>query len=450
MMTNTYTPFVGGVEKSIESFSVQYRAMGHRVLIVAPHYQGAPADERDVIRVPAIQHFNGTDFSVQLPIPGLLGKRLEHFLPDIIHSHHPFLVGDTALRTAAEYGVPLIFTFHTYYEMYTHYVPGDSLAMKRFAATLATGYANLCAHVFAPSASVREDLIHRGVTTPITVIPTGIMLGDFERGDGLRFRRRENIPSGSRVIGFVSRLAPEKNIFFLGRCILGYLREDKEAHCVIAGDGPSRMELLGLFQEDEIGLRCHFPGTLTGSDLADCYHSMDIFVFASRTETQGLVLTEALASGVPVAALDGPGVRDVVEHGANGFIVEEEREDIFSSVLRVFFSLDSEMRRSMSGEARRKATEFSMPLCARAALKVYASVISEGYSHKPVENSVWERTRRLLKIEWEIVSNFAQSIRSAINGSLPGNDHSERDSNVGKKPEDFFGPADSLPRPGFP
>jgi 1,2-diacylglycerol 3-alpha-glucosyltransferase len=413
MMTNTYAPFVGGVEKSIANFSREFRRMGHNVLIVTPQHKDSPPDEQDVIRLPALQHFNGTDFSVQLPIPGLLGKKLDNFEPDIVHSHHPFLIGDTALRTAAEYGLPLVFTFHTYYERYTHYVPGDSPAMKRFVATLATGYANLCAQVVAPSASVRQDLLLRGVTSPIAVIPSGIALEELGRGSGERFRQRENIPAASRLIGFISRLAPEKNIDFLGKAIVGYLSEDPGAYCAVAGDGPSRSELSAIFRSGGVDNRLRLLGTLEGLDLADCYHALDLFAFASQTETQGMVIGEAFASGVPVVALDGPGVRDVVEDGVSGFIVPEQNKGTFIDSIRRFFAIDAESRDRMRSAARKKAAAFSMPVCATAILKVYERMLAEEHCCGPLEDSVWERTRRRLKTEWEIVSNFAQSLRSA-------------------------------------
>jgi 1,2-diacylglycerol 3-alpha-glucosyltransferase len=416
MMTNTYSPFVGGVEKSISSFSDEFRRRGHNVLIVTPYNGGDSSEEVDVIRLPAIQHFNGTDFSVQLPIPGLLGRKLDRFAPHIIHSHHPFLIGDTALRTAAEYAVPLVYTFHTYYERYTHYVPGDSRAMKRFVSTLATGYANLCNHVIAPSESVRRDLLRRGVSSPITVIPTGIEIRALERGDGARFRRAAGIPAGSRVIGFVSRLAPEKNLSFLGKSLVLFLREDRGAYCIIAGIGPSRSELFDMFRAGGVEGRVRFTGTITGEGLADCYHAMDCFVFASQSETQGLVLAEALACGVPVVALDGPGVREVVMDGSDGFIVKEQRENAFAESLRRFFLLDAEARDGMRNAARKKASSFAMPRSADAVLGVYERSVSEGYAGRPFADSTWERARRLLKTEWEIVSNIAQSIRSAVEG----------------------------------
>ncbi|HWR75953.1 MAG TPA: glycosyltransferase, partial [Thiobacillus sp.] len=174
IFTNTFTPHVGGVARSVEAFTEEYRTRGHRVLVVAPEFPDMPQDEVDVVRIPAIQNFNASDFSVVLPIHPALSETIDAFRPDIVHSQHPFLLGMTAVRIARHRGLPLVFTHHTLYEQYTHYVPGDSPALKRFAIELATRYANLADQVFAPSESIRDLLQQRGVVTPIAVVPTGV------------------------------------------------------------------------------------------------------------------------------------------------------------------------------------------------------------------------------------------------------------------------------------
>ena len=152
MMTNTYLPHVGGVARSVDSCATWLRSRAHRVLIGAPRFEGAPRREPGVVRIPAIQHFNGSDFSVPLPITRALHRAVERFRPDLVHSHHPFLLGDTALRIAAEFDLPIVFTHHTLYERFTHYVPLDSpstttvptssSAMRRvIARTLSSGEA---------------------------------------------------------------------------------------------------------------------------------------------------------------------------------------------------------------------------------------------------------------------------------------------------------------------
>ena len=155
MMTNTYLPHVGGVARSVSTFAEEYRKLKHKVLVVAPEFAGKPLSKRAaaiVERVPAFQKFNGSDFSVKLPV--VATPKLDAFPADIIHAHHPFLLGDTAVRTAAAKNVPVIFTHHTRYEDYTHYVPFDSPTLKDVAINLSTHFANLCDGVIAPSESL--------------------------------------------------------------------------------------------------------------------------------------------------------------------------------------------------------------------------------------------------------------------------------------------------------
>src|SRR5439155_17654412 len=130
MMTNTYLPHVGGVARSVASFTEAFRRRGHGVLVVAPTFDPLPEQEEGVLRVPAITNFNNSGFSLRLPVPVVLSREFDRFQPDLVHAHHPFLLGDTALRVAALRNLPLVFTHHTLYEQYTHYWPADSEALK--------------------------------------------------------------------------------------------------------------------------------------------------------------------------------------------------------------------------------------------------------------------------------------------------------------------------------
>jgi 1,2-diacylglycerol 3-alpha-glucosyltransferase len=331
MMTNTYAPHVGGVARSVATFARAFRRRGHRVVVVAPEFDGA-APEEDVVRVPAIQNFNGSDFSVRLPVPGLLSAALRGFKPDVVHAHHPFLLGDTALRVAHARRRPLVFTHHTRYELYTHYVPGDSEALRRFAAQLSTGYANLADLVFAPSESLARVLWERGVRAPIDVVPTGVE--PAEPADRASARAALGLPPGDFVIGHAGRLAPEKNLVFLAGAVADYLRKDARARWLLVGEGPLRAEIERRFRRHGLRGRLHAAGVLTGRRLNEAYAAMDAFAFASKTETQGLVLLEAMAAGVPVVALDADGARDVVSDRVNGRLVRGERADRFGAALR--------------------------------------------------------------------------------------------------------------------
>lgn len=415
MITNTYLPFIGGVERSVKIFTEEYRKMGHKVIIVAPSFENMPTEETDVIRVPALQNFNGTDFSVQLPIPGILHNALKDFRPDIVHSHHPFLMGDSALRVAAQFKVPIVFTFHTFYERYTHYVPGDSPALKRFVIALATGYANLCDHVFAPSNSVANVLIKRGVNTPVDVVPTGIELNEFAIGDGLRFRKAMGIPSKAFVIGFVSRIAPEKNVRYLGEVVCRFLQKNDNTCFLMIGKGPSEDCIRDIFNKYDLSNRFFHPGTLVSQPLIDAYHGMDVFVFASRTETQGLVVTEALAAGVPVVAVDGPGIGEIVMDYTNGRLLNNYDIESFCDALLWIYRLSNQKKRQLKEIARLSVLSYSKDICAAKALDIYMSLLTRSYMVREHLDNTWEKTKRLIKAEFELLRNMKRATDAAIN-----------------------------------
>jgi len=421
MMTNTYKPFVGGVERSVEIFTEEYRNDGHRVIIVAPQFKGIPKDEFDVIRVPAIQNFNGTDFSVQLPIPGVLSRALKGFQPDIVHAHHPYLLGDTALRVAAKSGIPLVFTFHTFYERYTHYVPGDSPLFKKFVIALSTGFANLCNKVFAPSESVAYELRRRGVTAAIEIVPTGIDVDFFTAGDKSRWRQSAGIPSDAFVVGFVSRIAPEKNMGFLAEAIARYLQGEEHSHFFLIGSGPSENEVREILWQQGVGDRVHAFGVLRGKELVDAYHAMDVFAFASHTETQGMVVAEAMAAGVPVVALDATGVREVVEDGENGRLLDSEDREAFSSALQWVAGMTGEKRAALKENALNTARRFSKQRCASRALNHYRHLLDNGFVYEKAEDKPLDEIRRVIKGEWDLIVAKTRATSEAVKSILPNN-----------------------------
>jgi 1,2-diacylglycerol 3-alpha-glucosyltransferase len=416
IMTNTYHPFTGGVPRSIDTFTTQYRRLGHTVKIVAPDFEGQE-EEPDVLRVPAIQNFNGTDFSVRLPIPFYLSEFADGFAPDIIHSQHPFLLGGTALRMAVRRETPLVYTFHTFYDHYLHYLPGGgSVAMKRFVNALVAGYANLCDHVIAPSRSVAQELARRGVTTPVDVIPTGVDVTAIEAGDGPGFRAEHGIPSEAFVVGFVSRLAEEKNLDFLCDAVIAYMEGEPKAWFVVAGSGPQEENLKARFTGSPLASRFLLLGNLTGTELHGLYNALDVFAFASLSETQGLVVTEAMAAGVPVVALKASGVEDVVDDGRNGRLLEEHDPGVFARAIAEVASLDADAYRTLSGRARETAAGLSDEVCARRALAVYGAVRRE-YREEHEHETAWDEFVNVVTAEWNLLATIGAAAGAALTGA---------------------------------
>ncbi len=408
MMTNTFSPHVGGVARSIEQFSERYRQLGHRVKVVAPEFDGMPEHESDVVRIPAIRNFNHTDFSVAVPIPNSLSEVFEEFTPDVVHSHHPFLVGGTALRIAHTHQLPLVYTHHTKYEDYTHNVPGDSPALKRFVQNLATNYANACDHVIAPSESMMKTIRARGVTTPVSVVPTGVKLASFAADNGTAMRKEIGIPESAFVVGHLGRLTKEKNIPFLMQCIIEFVKScpaERQACCLVFGAGPLREEVEKQFASHGLSDRLYLYGVIDKQRVPDAYHAMDVFAFASQSETQGMVLTEAMASGVPVVAVDAPGVREVLKDRQNGRLLQTANEQQFSEALHWVEQLSNAEYAAQVAGARQTAEEFSMRVTADKALAAYTQLKQANAPLNRPPFPVWVDALHIFESEWLMLSN---------------------------------------------
>lgn len=416
MFTNTYLPHVGGVARSVKTFATDLRKKGNRVLIVAPVYPGYESEDRnqrDILRVPAVQEFNGSDFSVRIPVPFFMDESINDFDPQLIHSHHPYLLGDAALRIARRRKLPLLFTHHTLYEAYIHHVNVHSDALQQFAAKLSTQYANLCDRLISPSQSIAELIRSRGVESPVDVIPTGVDIRFFSTGDRGSFRRDHGIDDSDFVIGHLGRLAPEKNLEYLANVVSQTIKKRPEAVFLAAGDGSSKEQIQRTFKQQGLENHLVMPGSVTGPAIADAYHAMDLFVFSSQTETQGMVLTEAMAAGVPVVALDGPGVREVVAHEKNGLLLGkdatvEEFSDVLTGILKEPGMLDS-----WRSHARKTADKFSRETSADRLEQLYASMKDACIG--PTDDcrhslEPWEALLNGLQAEWDLVMQKAKTL----------------------------------------
>jgi glycosyltransferase involved in cell wall biosynthesis len=426
MLTNTYLPSICGVARSVVTFADELRRRGHRVLVVAPQYQEEIEDDVDVVRVPALQNVVSNDAAVRLPIPGYLTNTLAEFRPDIVHVHHPFLFGETGLRVAARYDLPVIFTHHTRYEMYTHYLPMFRIT-ERFTVKLVTEFANLCDHVVAPSESIAQLLREREVHVPISVIATGVDCRALSSGDGSRGRQAHGIPADAFVVGHVGRLATEKNLEFLGRGVLEYLDQNPRAHFLVVGDGPERDELVALCQSNRNAARVHFSnGKLSGMDLYDAYAAMDVYAFASQTETQGIVLAEAMAAGAPVVAVDATGTRDIVRDKVNGRLLPVEDASEFAAALAWVEQLPADERRKLRQALAETAAEFSNERCAARLEGVYQEALAARRS-TPRDDTAWAALMRGIEEEWAIWRGHARALGYAI---LPASDTEPEEANV--------------------
>ncbi|MDZ7779999.1 MAG: glycosyltransferase family 4 protein [Gemmatimonadota bacterium] len=378
MFTNNYLPFIGGVPISIERLRRGLAALGHEVLVVAPGQGGADAsDEESVLRLPSVAFGKGSDFRLANIFSPRVFREVKSFRPDVVHVHHPFWVGSLGLWLARRLGVPAVYTYHTRFEHYAHFVPVPGRLFKNLISHyLIKRFANRCSGVVVPTPSAREYLRTLGVTTRILVQPTGIEHRAFRDVDAEAvdaLRRRLDLDD-EPVLVSASRVSREKNIDFLIEAVGDLARRGARFRFVLIGDGPDRARLQARIAELGLEDVVLMPGAVPSEEMPRYYALGDVFLFASTTETQGMVVLEAMAAGLPVVVVRSSGIDDLVHDGFNGF---KTREDIGQWIARVEEVLgDDALRRELARNAQSFAEEHGIEPFAEEVVRFYAAVLA--------------------------------------------------------------------------
>lgn len=376
-ISDVYFPRINGVSTSIETFRKELRAQGHTVHLIAPDYQAPSPDETDILRVPSRRvPLDPEDrfMSFSWVMQHLDKFKSEQY--DIIHIQTPFVAHYLGLKLSKLLNIPCVETYHTFFEEYLyHYVP---LVPKKLMRMIATRFSrhqgNSLNGMVVPSHPMLSVLKNYGITTHSEVIPTGIEPSSFVLGDRELFRKNYNIPQDRPVLLFVGRVAHEKNIGFLLQVLGQVRREIPDILFVIAGEGPARLSLEQDIKRLGLSNNAQFIGYLDRhTELNSCYRSADIFIFSSRTETQGLVLLEAMAQGVPVVSTAELGTRDVLKEGQGVWIAKEELADFSEKVIRMLG--DAEARKALSESGRDYAHGWSASRQAERMVAFYQAIM---------------------------------------------------------------------------
>jgi glycosyltransferase involved in cell wall biosynthesis len=376
--TNYYHPVVNGVVRSVASFRENLMKHGHNVFIFAQSDPNYKDTEPFIFRYPSLSLPLG-EISTALPVSPFVDQLLPMLKLDVIHTHHPILLGQTAARKAAELDLPLVFTFHTQYWEYTHYIPFPQEAVQEFLKNAVhrwlREFMQKCQHIIIPSKSMREILVRDyGLHERYSVIPTGTNLEPFLNADGKSLRAEKGWQEETVLIS-VGRLAPEKNWDTLFRAFAKAHEKHPKIRLVLIGDGNARQSLEALSSEFGIADRVTFTGALPFEEIPRYLKAADAFVFASVTETQGLVTIEAMAAGLPVVAVDGPGTRDIVEHSKQGFLVENDADALAKGINKLLS--DSQRVKRFSNNALKKAKTFDVNELGKQMISVYEQAIQD-------------------------------------------------------------------------
>ncbi|MDE2573546.1 MAG: glycosyltransferase [bacterium] len=313
--TECYHPIVNGIVAAVDGLADAMRARGHDIAMFTPRFPAtAQGEEMHVYRMPSLPLPMPTEYRLTLPVVARRNRLGVLSRCSLIHTHSPFITGWMGAHYARRFGIPLVFTYHTRLDRYAHYAPIDPEVARRLASILTRTYANAAAAVTVPTRDIERQLRAVGVRSRIEVIPSGIALQPFGQATATeRARARLGGPGPGLRLLTVSRLAPEKNLSLLLEVVA---RLPAGSTLAFAGDGPQREQLAAAAGAAGLGGRVRFLGEVARAELPELYRSADAFLFSSTSETQGLVLVEAMAAGLPIVAVDAPQTREVTKGAA--------------------------------------------------------------------------------------------------------------------------------------
>lgn len=380
MLTNNYKPYIGGVPISIEHLADALRQLGHTIYIFAPSYPNQE-EELFVVRYPS--------FPIkiaQAPIPNVMTsifrKMIQTLEIDLIHVHHPALVGNVAYMLRRQFGIPVVFTYHTRYEEYLYYL--KALKVLENSTGMIDKYlryfCNHCDMIFAPTPEIRDHLLYqKEITVPIKVLPTGLSYDHFDTHPHAAASIRAQYGSDvDYLFCTVARLAKEKNLDFI-LYALQRVKEhltacNKTFRFLIIGDGLERENLETQCQHLGLDKDVLFLGTIENRRIRHYLGACDLFLFSSTSETQGIVVLEAMSAGIPVVAVEATGVRDLVWTGKNGILTQENPAQFAQAITKVLCH-PAEYQTLCEG-ATKTASDYSEEKIASLAEKYYMELLN--------------------------------------------------------------------------
>ena len=379
-ISDVFFPRVNGVSTSINTFATELRALGHQVTLIAPSYTDEDKQEEWIVRVPSHKiYFDPEDRLMNFgKLKALLPWiRDKHF--DVIHIHTPFTAHYIGIHFGKKLDIPVVETYHTFFEDYLHhYLPFiPQFISRKLARTISRRQCNAVDGIVSPSKPMLDVLKQYGIKTPAEVVATGLDDSSFANVDGEHFRMSHDIPLTQPMLLFVGRVAHEKNIGFLLEMHVELIKNHPDALLVITGEGPAEESIKQSIEKLGISNKVRMIGYLDrGHELIACYKAADIFVFASKSETQGLVLLEAMAQGTAVVAIAELGTKSILIEGEGVLIAQDDINDFADKVSAL---LSDAPKRQMIGEKGRQYAKekWGAGVLAKKVAKFYKSTINQ-------------------------------------------------------------------------
>lgn len=379
LFTETYYPEINGVAASVYVLKEELEKQGHNVYVFTTTSPNAPKNERNVYRVHSLPCILISDRRVGLLYQRKIASAIKKLKLDIIHTNTEFSLGVFGRIMARELKIPIVHTYHTIYEDYTHYVT-KGIVFDQKAKKAVRLFSKVCCNkvdeVIVPTDKVKELLRNYHVTRSIKVIPTGINLGKFDANNYdaeelANLRSSCGIDKDDKVILYLGRVSHEKNIQELLRYMPGYLKAHQDVKFVLIGDGPDSSRLRGIAECQPCSEQILFLGERPYDEVGKYYQMGDVFVSASNSETQGITFIEAMASGLPVVAKEDRCLEGIMNEGGNGHFFRNEQE-FHSALDNILFS---GRLNEYSDYAKKTAHRFSTQEFANQIVGVYDEVL---------------------------------------------------------------------------
>ncbi len=373
--TDGYLPQLNGVATSVDSWTKELEKLGHEVYILAPKYPNYK-DRDNVIRLSSIRVLKQPDIRLAgfLPIKSMVEISKIKF--DIIHGLSGGTVSSLGLIVARLKKIPYVFTYYTRWNHFTHYFFKGKLISPKIVEKASRIFCNRCNCIIVPARKIKDELISFGVKKPIVVIPSGVDLTKFKKQEKGFLRKKTGIKK-EKILLYIGRLEKEKSVDFLLKTFEKIYLEDSNVNLVLIGDGKEEAKLKELAKKLKIEKNVYFAGLIGRDKINKVFADAEIFVFASTTETQGMVILEALASGLPVVAVNDPVYEGVIQNKINGVLVEPDVKQFAKACLDILSN--PKERERLSDSAIKSMHNFSLSQTAKSFEKLYKNLIS-GYN----------------------------------------------------------------------
>ncbi|MEK7601173.1 MAG: glycosyltransferase [Patescibacteria group bacterium] len=380
--TDTYLPARSGMEISIESFRSALESMGHELFVFTPTMHGYKDENKNVYRFRSVRMIRKPEMRLAFPwgsVDSSVSKIRE--IPfDVVHVHSPFTMGLLGRHIARTQNVPLIFTNHCHHTEYAKIYFKEPLVLPYTTEKWIKWFSNQTDRVIAPSSKFKELLQGYGVIRPIDIVQTGIEPSLFATSETMQaaaraVRKRHGIPEGAHTLLYVGRMSDEKNVLYLIDALAELEKKHSDTHMLFVGEGKARKRYEEAAKEH--GIRhAIFTGTVQHENMPAYYNAADAFLFASLTDTQGIVILEAMASGLPVVALRDGALIDVIHHKQNGFLLDvKAAPETFAAQVEHLLEDKAEYRR-VSANALATAAKFTEINMAEQLAVIYEGLVT--------------------------------------------------------------------------